>query len=88
MIVRFLGDEDSAPRQGIITTVFGKMGQLVRGQGGIYAVVMWDTDEYTAIENGKEVVCFDTGVATFPLDSLQNKERYLLIALDRRKTSS
>jgi hypothetical protein len=85
-IVHFLGDETMKPRLGIITNVFAKAALAPRS-GGYYAVVLWDTDEYIAIEDGKEVICFDSGVSTYPVDSLANKDRFLLANRPARDNS-
>lgn len=68
-MVEFLGDDCMKSRLGIITDILEKSKKY-------YAVVMWNSDEYIAIEDGISVICFDSGVANYPLISLQNTKRF------------
>jgi len=73
--IKFLGDSEQMPRHGIITDIM--VDEPSKDcLSGVHAVVLWDTDETLAIENGIKTIICDTGVSIFPLVRLVNKERY------------
>jgi hypothetical protein len=78
-VIEFLGDESMKRRFGIITSiVYDTVGDVMycTPTRSYSAIVLWDEDEFVAIENGKSIICFDTGVSTYPIASIDNAHRF------------
>lgn len=71
--LKFLGDDSSAIREGIITDI---VIDNDAPNNEPRAAVIWDTDELVAYENGQKIVCFDSGVSTYPITSILNTKRF------------
>lgn len=75
----FLGDEEMATRQGIITDIFPTHKKQTIQAKEVNVVILWDTDEHIRYENGRKVITFDLGVSVYPLPDILDMTRFNIL---------
>ena len=75
--IEFLGDDTMHPRKGIITDIVHKSSSNSTARV-IEAVVLWDKDEFIAVEDDQEIICW-SACTVYPISVVLDKSRFKII---------